>query len=318
MREWGLGCGVFGERAAFGFWEEGDGYEADEEHDADVAACVAEGGEFCGSFCGGIGGLAEFCDGGVGDVFLEDAHGEGAAGGDEASDVVAEANAGAAESEREEFGQVDGEACEEGELAEAHEGAHPDVAGSVEEAEVAEGDGEGGDVADDEGGFAASALGEFGEQQHAEEGAEVLDDGVDSDPVGLFVGDDVVGHALFFEGAGDDVADEFWAKEADAPEANDTGDTEDHAEEGGFSPAGFAEKGAVGTKLCTGGTAFGAGGDPLFGFFEANLDEDAEERGQRSDEEHDFPHVTGVDFAFGAEFAEVHADEACGDVANGR
>lgn len=48
------------------------------------------------------------------------------------------------------------------------------------------------------------------------------------------------------------------------------------------------------------------------------MDEDAEERGQRSDEEHDFPHVTGVDFAFGAEFAEVHADEACGDVANGR
>src|SRR2546427_7882152 len=101
---------ILWQRLALGFGEEKQRDKAHEEDQADPATGVAEG------FKLGLGG-----DGTGGEFRLEQAQGEGPAGGDKAPDVVTEAGTGAAQASGEQFRQVDGKAGKQRELTETHD-----------------------------------------------------------------------------------------------------------------------------------------------------------------------------------------------------
>ena len=150
---------IFGKWLTFGFRSEWEDKQAKEENRAHPTAGVSESLEFL------VGrGCASREPGG------EMALNEWAAGSEEASDVVAEAGAGAAEIDGKKFRKIDGKPGEEGELAHAHDGDHPeDVGAPVEELENGDGADHGADITSSKNGFAAVTAGEFGEKNHSDD-----------------------------------------------------------------------------------------------------------------------------------------------------
>src|SRR5262245_13972864 len=117
---------VLRQRMAPGFGEEEQRHEPQQEDGTHIGRRAAE------RFDLGFGReRASF------EMSLEFAQSEWSAGRKKAPHVVTETRARAAQPRREELGQVNGETGEQGELAGAHDSAHPDVGLAIEELVVA-------------------------------------------------------------------------------------------------------------------------------------------------------------------------------------
>jgi len=159
-------------------------------------------------------------------------------------------------------------------------------------------------------------LGELRKYQHSYERTRVLDNHIDSSPHQPFPCDLTRRNVLRFEDFGGYIAHELRTKESDPPEPNNTGQAEQHSEQGVSAPARVFKHRGIGAKGYPSLPALLACFHPFFRFLESNLDKDAKERGQGSNHEHIPP---GTSWRYHASFkmADVHSDQARSHVADG-